>query len=191
MAGKDQNKEFIDSLDIQKGKKFKKPKTVTTEAEKPVILNLGGRPPVYSKELADAICARLAMGESLRSVCRDESMPAAATIFKWMREIDGFLKQYETAKAESADAMSEDCLDISDNQVEQPLLIDGIPMLIDGKMVMIKDAVSVAHARLRVDTRKWLMAKMKPKKYGDKIELASDPLNPLTVTKIEIVAPKA
>lgn len=129
----------------------------------------GGRPSGYSQELADRICERLAQGESLRSVCRDDDMPAISSIFKWMREHEEFSKHYARAKEESADAMAEDILEIADNEVEQPLIVDGIPFQVDGKLVMVKDNVSVQHAKLRVDTRKWLMAKMKPKRYGEKV----------------------
>lgn len=128
-----------------------------------------GRPTLYSDELADMICERLAEGESMRSICRDDAMPAMSTVFKWLRENDLFSQQYARAKDECADAMVEDILDIADNQVEQPLLVDGIPMQVDGKLVMVKDAVSVSHAKLRVDTRKWAASKLKPKKYGDKV----------------------
>jgi hypothetical protein len=129
-----------------------------------------GRPEAYSTELSDKVCERLACGESMRSISRDESMPGMTTLFKWLREIPEFTKQYEKAKEESADAMAEDSLDIADNQVEQPLIVDGLPLQIDGKPVMIKDAVSVAHAKLRIDTRKWFASKTKPKKYGDKVQ---------------------
>lgn len=105
----------------------------------------------------------------MRSVSRDESMPSMATLFKWLREIPEFSQQYARAKEESADAMAEDILEIADNEVEQPLIVDGLPMQVDGKLVMVKDNVSVQHAKLRVDTRKWLMAKMKPKRYGEKV----------------------
>lgn len=103
----------------------------------------------------------------MRSISRDESMPAMSTLFKWLREAPGFSEQYAKAKEESADALVEDMLDIADNQVSQPLIVDDLPLLIDGKPVLIKDAVSVNHARLRVDTRKWAASKLKPKKYGD------------------------
>ena len=130
----------------------------------------GGRPTSYTKELADLICERLAGGESMRSIARDEDLPAVSTIFKWIREDEEFSVQYDRAKIESADALVEDMLDIADNQVEQPLIVDGIPFQIDGKVVMIKDAVSVSHAKLRVDTRKWAASKLKPKKYGEKLQ---------------------
>jgi hypothetical protein len=133
---------------------------------------MSGRPSSFTSETADAICERLANGESMRSVCRDDAMPEMRTVFRWLRTNDEFCQQYAKAKVESADALVEDMLDIADNQVEQPLLVDGIPLQIDGKLVMIKDAVSVNHAKLRVDTRKWAASKLKPKKYGDKLELA-------------------
>jgi len=132
----------------------------------------GGRPTTYTPELTYLICERLSAGESLRSVSRDDGMPVMSTIFKWMREHPEFSNQYDKAKMESADALVEDMLDIADNQVEQPLLVDGLPLQIDGKMVMIKDMVSVNHAKLRVDTRKWAASKLKPKKYGERVAIA-------------------
>lgn|SRR3990167_1750905 len=133
------------------------------------VMIMAGRPTDYSPELADAICERLGQGESMRSVSRDDAMPSMATLFKWLRVHPQFLEQYTRAKEESADAMAEDILEIADNEVEQPLIVDGLPMQVDGQLVMVKDNVSVQHAKLRVDTRKWLMAKMKPKRYGEKV----------------------
>ena len=145
-----------------------------------------GRPSDYTAELADSICERLAAGESMRSISRDDKMPAMSTLFKWIRVLPEFTEQYAIAKAESADALVEDMLDIADNQVEQPLLVDGIPPEIDGKPVLVKDAVSVNHARLRVDTRKWAASKLKPKKYGDKIAVGGDAENPFQLLIKEI-----
>lgn len=142
---------------------------------------MAGRPSSYTQALADTICERLSQGQSLRTICRDDDVPSIATIFNWFRSQPGFLEQYARAKEESADAMAEDILEIADNEVEQPLIVDGLPLQVDGKLVMIKDNVSVNHARLRVDTRKWLMAKMKPKKYGERMELAGDEKSPLQI----------
>lgn len=126
------------------------------------IVHKVGRPSIYSKELADRICNELAQGISLRTVCKADDMPNMSTIFAWIREKDGFSNQYARAKQESADAMAEDILDIADatNQVI--------------KSGAEKKSSAYAQAqRLRVDTRKWLMAKMKPKKYGDTIDVKS------------------
>lgn len=126
-----------------------------------------GRPTTYTLELSDIICERLACGESMRSVGRDDAMPAISTLFKWIREIPEFSEQYTKAKVESAEAFAEDMVDIADNQVSQPLIVEGKPVEVDGKMVMVMDNVAVNHAKLRIDTRKWAASKLKPKKYGD------------------------
>lgn len=120
-----------------------------------------GRPSKYSQELADTICLRLACGESMRSVCRDSDMPSMQTMWTWLREKPDFLEQYERAKQESADAMSEDALALADESAE---VIVG-----DDR----SDSARVQAKKLQVDTRKWLMAKMKPKKYGDKVDVTS------------------
>lgn len=116
----------------------------------------GGRPPIYSPELTAEICARIADGQSIRKICRDESMPAMPTIFFWLREYPEFLEQYNVAKEAQADAMAEDMLDIADT----------LPAMTEKGI----DSADVAHMRLRIDTRKWIASKLKPKKYGDKIE---------------------
>lgn len=129
-----------------------------------------GRPTTYTLELADNICERLAAGESMRSVARDESMPAMSTLFKWLREHEVFSEQYAKAKEESADALVEDMLFIADNAAS-PVIVDGAVLMgADGEPVMVADSAAVAHARLRVDTRKWSASKLKPKKYGEKIQ---------------------
>lgn len=128
----------------------------------------GGRPSGYSQELADLICERLAQGESLRSVCRDEGMPAISSIFKWMREHEAFSKQYALAKQESADAMAEDIMDIADDGTNDWMEKTNA----DGEIIgWTLNGEHVQRSKLRVDARKWLMAKMKPKKYGDKTEV--------------------
>jgi len=149
----------------------------------------GGRPTLFTKDLADQICERLADGESMRSIARDDSMPSCSSIFKWIRENIEFSQQYDRAKVESADALVEDMLDIADNEAGQPLLIDGKPLMIDEKPVMTKDGPSVAHARLRVDTRKWAASKLKPKKYGDSLAIGGSgnlpPIQSVTIDPAE------
>lgn len=125
----------------------------------------GGRPTIYSQELADIICEQLAMGISMRTVCKSDGMPAMASVFKWLRENKEFSQQYAKAKEESSDAMAEDLLHIADT----PVMGEIKTIKPDGS-VEIKQDEMLGHRRLQVDTRKWLMSKMKPKKYGDKID---------------------
>lgn len=124
-----------------------------------------GRPTSYTQELADKICEHLADGKSMRTVCKQIDMPAMSTVFKWLRENQAFSEQYAKAKEESSDAMAEDLLDIADTPV-----MGEIKTIKPDGTVEIKQDEMLGHRRLQVDTRKWLMAKMKPKKYGDKID---------------------
>ena len=129
-----------------------------------------GRPTDYNMELLDAICERIARGESMRSICRDKSMPAMRTMFRWLREKPEFRQQYIYAKEESADLWAEDIVEIADNESSQPVLVDGVPLVgHDGEIVQTVTPSSVAHARLRTDCRKWAASKLKPKKYGERI----------------------
>lgn len=116
-----------------------------------------GRPTKYSKDLAETLCAYLAQGYSLKKTCEQEGMPTVKTVFNWFRTQEGFLQLYTRAKEESADAWGEEIIDIADEAAE-------------GKA----DNNKIAKAKLRIDTRKFLMAKMKPKRYGDKLDLTSD-----------------
>lgn len=124
-----------------------------------------GRPTKYTQKLADKICEELALGKSMRTVCASDDMPAMSTVFEWLRTYEEFSEQYAKAKEESADAMAEDVLHISDT----PIMGETKTIKPDGS-VEIKQDEMLGHRRLQIDTRKWLMAKMKPKKYGDKID---------------------
>jgi hypothetical protein len=128
-----------------------------------------GRPTGYTQDLADSICERLATGESMRSVSTDKDMPAMSTLFKWLREHEEFSQQYARAKQESADAMAEDILAISDDGEN-----DWALKTYGNTESWITNGEALQRSKLRVDTRKWLMAKMKPKKYGDKLDIKSE-----------------
>ncbi len=140
---------------------------------------MAGRPSEYTQETADAICALLAEGKSLRSICKAESMPSVRTVFTWMRTYPEFLQQYARAKEESADALAEEILDIADDRERDYIETE------DGRSF---NSEHVQRSRLRVDTRKWIASKLKPKKYGEKVELSGDPASPVAVVgRIELV----
>ena len=126
----------------------------------------GGRPTLYTEKLADNICEMLASGTSMRTISLDENMPCCSTMFKWIRENEEFSQQYAIAKQECADALVEEILDIADDGTNDWMEAHGK----DGDNVGWKiNGESMQRSRLRVDTRKWIASKMKPKKYGDKL----------------------
>lgn len=128
-----------------------------------------GRPSLYSQELADRVCQRIIEGYSMRTVCKPDDMPAAATLFRWFREHPEFREQYARATEERTEAMSEDILDIADDGSNDLMTIQK-----GNQSYEIENKEVTNRSKLRVDTRKWLMSKMKPKKYGDKVDVTSE-----------------
>ena len=108
------------------------------------------RPSIFTEELAKDICARIAEGESVRSIARDNEMPTASTIFKWRLDIDTFSEQYDNAKDIGLEVRAEEIEEIAEEH---------------------KD---VQRAKLIIDTKKWNMSKLKPKRFGDKMDVTSD-----------------
>lgn len=125
-----------------------------------------GRPTNYSPEIVAKICAELALGKSLRKVCAADDMPAVSTVFLWLGKHKEFVEQYEKAKAESADFYAEEIVDIADDGTNDYMeSLDA-----EGNVIGYKiNGEHVQRSRLRVDARKWIASKLKPKKYGDRI----------------------
>jgi len=128
----------------------------------------GGRPTDYTPELAAQICELLSQGKSLRSVCREDSMPCAASVFLWLRKYPEFSEQYAKAKEESADALVEDILDIADDGSNDWMEQKDKEGALEGWR---QNGEALQRSRLRVDTRKWIASKLKAKKYGDKLDV--------------------
>ena len=141
-----------------------------------------GRPTIYTQDLADTICSRLADGESMRSVSRDPDMPAKTTMFRWMRSVDGFRDQYEVAKQESAESHADDMLDIADNATNDWMDANATD---EEKAVHRLNGEAIQRSKLRVDTRKWAASKLNPKKYGDNNKMTVVGANDGPITVIE------
>ena len=125
-----------------------------------------GRPSKYSDALARKICLLVSEGESLRAVCEQDGMPSKATIMRWLASNDSFRDQYAQAKEQAAFLMAEDLLEIADdgrNDWMERLDSEGqgIGWQLNGEHVQ--------RSKLRIDSRKWLLSKLLPKKYGENI----------------------
>jgi hypothetical protein len=126
------------------------------------------RPMEFDQDTADRICGQLTEGRSLRKICLADDMPACSTVYKWLARVPEFAEQYAHARDSQADTLADEILDIAD---------DGSNDYMGDDETYNGDAV--ARSKLRVDARKWIASKLKPKKYGDKTLLGSDPENPL------------
>jgi hypothetical protein len=125
-----------------------------------------GRPTDYNQEIADKICEAISDGQSLREICKADDMPCKATVFRWLGLHKEFSDQYARAREEQAEALADDIVAIAD---EEHFFTKGDDS--DGGVEVTFDSTAVARNRLRIDARKWVASKLKPKKYGDKIDV--------------------
>jgi hypothetical protein len=127
---------------------------------------------------AELVFARMREGLSLRKACVAEGV-VRPTLLLWVAEDEWLADQYARARTELQDAIAEEIIAIAD---EDP----------GTTPVGGTDSGAVQHQRLRVDARKWLLSKLAPKRYGDRLEVAGDPDAPMrTHLSVEFVKPKA
>jgi len=147
-------------------------KKKTKAAKKP-----RGRPSRYSKAIAAKICAELETGRTLRDVCRDDGMPAQATVHLWRQSQEGFAEQYAQARETGYLLMADEIVEIAD---------DGSNDWMENKHgEEVLDGEHVQRSKLRVDTRKWLLSKALPKIFGDKLALTDPEGGKLTVQLVQ------
>ena len=130
----------------------------------------------FTQEMADIICERIADGESVRQIAADAEMPAKSTIFKWLADHEEFSDQYARACETRADEIFDEIFDIADNAENDWMERSekrGGGWEINGEHIQ--------RSRLRIDARKWALARMNPKKYGDRIQHADTDGGPIKV----------
>jgi len=109
-----------------------------------------GRHSEYNEKTADTILERISNGESLKKITDEDGMPSRVTVHQWLKDNATFLNNYELARALQADVYADEMDEIAHNE-----------------------KIDVQRARLIIDTRKWIASKLKPKKYGEKLDLTS------------------
>jgi hypothetical protein len=113
-----------------------------------------GRPTDYTPELGDYICELVATHSlGLPQLCEKykDVLPCEFSVRKWRSKFPEFSAKYAQAKLTQADVLAEECLEIADDSSRDEF-----------------DEGSIARARLKIDTRKWLASKLLPKQYGDR-----------------------
>jgi hypothetical protein len=101
---------------------------------------------MYDQEAADRVCALLSEGKSLRYAAGEVGL-THTTILGWVDAQPAFSDQYTRARQVGYQLLSDELLEIADDKTE----------------------ADTNRARLQVDTRKWMLSKMLPKTYGDKL----------------------
>lgn len=131
---------------------------------------------LYTPEVADEVCRRIAEGHTLREIARTPGMPSMPTIIRWANEDrEGFAERYARAREIGWEVMAEDLVEISDDATNDWMK----RRKEDGSIDTVLNAEHVNRSRLRADTRKWLLSKRLPKTFGDRQVIAGDPDAPL------------
>jgi hypothetical protein len=142
----------------------------TAKPKRPV-----GAPSTYNDHIASVICIRLAEGESLREIVKTEGMPDRSIVYDWLLRYPEFSDQYTRAREEQADTLADEIISIADESPETNEIRDKEGNVIDIKI----DSGYVAYQKQRIEARKWTAMKLKPKKYGERMQVAGDAENPL------------
>jgi hypothetical protein len=98
----------------------------------------------FSQNVFDRICDRMAEGESLRTICKSADMPNKRSVMRWLENNEALQAQYSEAQRLRAECYFDEIIDIADSRSDPQ------------------------KTRVQIDARKWVLARMNPKKYGDK-----------------------
>jgi hypothetical protein len=119
----------------------------------------------YDKDkIFPLILSEIEEGASLRSILRRDDMPSRYTFFEWLHSDELKTNQYAKACELRSELIFEEILEIADQ--DHGTYIDDL-----GNVKI--DSASVQKKRLQIDSRKWMLGKMNPKKYGDKLDVTT------------------
>jgi hypothetical protein len=124
--------------------------------------NAPGRPVVYGIENPcwQVLCEQISEGKSLSTALKtSENMPSYQLVMLMLRNSPEFRTMYEKAVESRADRLAEEIIELADQEMP-----DGL----EGPMA----SAWVQQKRMQVDARKWVASKLKPKTYGDRIDVA-------------------
>jgi hypothetical protein len=109
-----------------------------------------GRPSSFNPAIAAYICEQLAIGRSLIAICEEKLMPDRETVNRWGKKYPDFAAAIAGAREDQADYFLDKQIEISENA----------------------NAENWQLKKFQADNLKWVAAKLKPKKYGDKQDVA-------------------
>lgn len=129
---------------------------------KPLVRKIG-RPATYSKDLVDEIIERVAGGETIVDICKDDHMPEPRHFYRWLRQDPELRQTYAQAQVERTYVHQEQLLEIADNGTNDWMEKHGKDS--EGWQI---NGEAIARSRLRIDTRKWLMAKLNASSFAER-----------------------
>jgi hypothetical protein len=131
--------------------------------------NLRAAPVRYDEKMIDKFCSEIETSEKgLHAICKNPDYPSVGAIQNWLAsgKYPYLNERYTRAKRLQAEFMEAQLLAIADEVSNDTIYTE------DGRAIENREWVN--RSRLRIDTRKWLMAKLYPKKYGDRVDVTTD-----------------
>lgn len=119
----------------------------------------------FSWFIAGEFCEHISSGGTIRGFCDKPGRPSWETIRRWLRKNEQFRAQYAHAREEQADALFNEIIDIADDARN-----DWMERETRNGTITVCDTEAVMRSKLRIDARKWMAGKLRPKVYGDKTE---------------------
>jgi hypothetical protein len=116
-------------------------------------------------EIVTSVCARIINGEAMREILKDEDLPHFSTFLLWVSQDLAKSEQYAQAMHVRSELLFEETLDIADNG-SNDWMENKDPNNAGYKF----NGEHFQRSRLRVDTRKWYLSKLNPKKFGDRVQ---------------------
>jgi hypothetical protein len=117
-------------------------------------------------EVFKSICIELSSNEiGLKNLCLKYNTSSSAffDLLNGNKELTEF---YMRARDMQADYLADQILEIADDSSN-----DTVKFMKDGIQQEMENKEWVNRSKLRVEARKWIASKLKPKKYGDKLEV--------------------
>jgi hypothetical protein len=141
----------------------------------------------YDQAIADQICTKLVEGQSLRAICKEESMPGLSTVFEWLDSREDFRSKYARARELQAEVQVDEMQEIADDGQNDWMEKIGR----DGQSLgWVVNGEAVQRSKIRLEQRRWYAEKLLPKKYGAKLAIGgADGLPPIkTMADEQLVA---
>lgn len=127
---------------------------------------MGVRPSEYTIDMATEICTKLSEGMPLTKIAKLDGFPAVSTVYKWLLAQPIFVEMYARAREDAADTLADEILEIADDGSN-----DTTTQRFGNNEVEVENKEWINRSKLKVDARKWIAAKLKPRKYSDSIKV--------------------
>jgi len=131
----------------------------------------------FDQAKADEICERIANGESLREIAKAMNLGSPSKICAEASKNPEFAEQYARAMDIRVENLADELIDIAEDGSNDWMERQNR----DGSTYIAFDREAIERSRLRIDTRKWIASKLKPKKYGDRIQADVDAKMTITI----------